>query len=207
MRSTNRQRNTNVLPISRYCGFFKMLAAPIYWCNTKSIKKLAAPRLFRLNKAYSSAGVELKTETNGVKMAAKFREKRTWITTMGAKTQAFAIFLCPPYFSLPTACKSTHFIFSKCPIYTHAGASVKFSTNSHEKDYSVFNIKRNLSTFSNCIFRIDLNILHLLCISSVQFCMCPQTYSVNFIPKQGSSVVAEQSSSYVRSLLELEVGH
>jgi hypothetical protein len=30
-----------------------------------------------------------------------------------------------------------YFIFNKRPIYTHAGASAKFSTNSHEKDYSV----------------------------------------------------------------------
>ncbi len=33
--------------------------------------------------------------------------------------------------------KSKHFIFNKCPIYIHDGASAKFSTNSHEKDYSV----------------------------------------------------------------------
>jgi hypothetical protein len=37
--------------------------------------------------------------------------------------------------------KSTHFIFNKCPIYTHDGASVKFSTNSHETDYSVVCMK------------------------------------------------------------------
>ncbi len=29
------------------------------------------------------------------------------------------------------------FSFKKCPIYNHDGASAKFSTNSHEKDYSV----------------------------------------------------------------------
>ncbi len=28
----------------------------------------------------------------------------------------------------------THFIFDKCSIYTHDGASAKFSTNSHETD-------------------------------------------------------------------------
>jgi hypothetical protein len=28
----------------------------------------------------------------------------------------------------------THFSFNKCPIYTHDGASAKFSTNSHETD-------------------------------------------------------------------------
>jgi hypothetical protein len=32
--------------------------------------------------------------------------------------------------------ESTHFIFNKCPIYTHDSASVKFSTNSHETVYS-----------------------------------------------------------------------
>jgi hypothetical protein len=30
-----------------------------------------------------------------------------------------------------------HFIFNKCPIYTHDGASAKFSTNSQETDNSV----------------------------------------------------------------------
>ncbi len=33
--------------------------------------------------------------------------------------------------------ESTHFIFNKCPIYTHNGANAKFSTNSHETEYSV----------------------------------------------------------------------
>jgi hypothetical protein len=33
--------------------------------------------------------------------------------------------------------ESAHFTFKKCPIYTHDGASAKFSTNSHETDYSV----------------------------------------------------------------------
>jgi hypothetical protein len=30
-----------------------------------------------------------------------------------------------------------HFSFNECPIYTHDGASAKFSTNSHETDNSV----------------------------------------------------------------------
>ncbi len=30
--------------------------------------------------------------------------------------------------------ESTHFVFNKCPIYNHDGASAKFSTNSHETD-------------------------------------------------------------------------
>ncbi len=33
--------------------------------------------------------------------------------------------------------ESTDFIFNQCPIYTHDGASAKFSTNSHETVYSV----------------------------------------------------------------------
>ncbi len=33
--------------------------------------------------------------------------------------------------------ESTHFIFRKCPIYTHDGANAKFSTDSQETDYSV----------------------------------------------------------------------
>jgi hypothetical protein len=31
----------------------------------------------------------------------------------------------------------THFSYHKCPIFTHDGASAKFSTNSHETDNSV----------------------------------------------------------------------
>jgi hypothetical protein len=30
-----------------------------------------------------------------------------------------------------------NYSFNKCPIYTHDGASAKFSTNSHETDNSV----------------------------------------------------------------------
>ncbi len=32
---------------------------------------------------------------------------------------------------------SRQFIFNKCPINTNDGANAKFSTNSHETDYSV----------------------------------------------------------------------
>ena len=34
--------------------------------------------------------------------------------------------------------ESTHFFFILCPIYTHDGASAKFSTNSQETAYSVY---------------------------------------------------------------------
>ncbi len=33
--------------------------------------------------------------------------------------------------------ESTHFIFNKCPIYTHDGASAKLNTNLQETDNSV----------------------------------------------------------------------
>ncbi len=46
--------------------------------------------------------------------------------------------------------ESTHFIFNKCPIYNHDGASIKFSTNSHETDYSVLSYK-----MKKCKFRVD----------------------------------------------------
>ncbi len=39
------------------------------------------------------------------------------------------------------ALESTHIIFNKSPIYTHDGASVNFSTNSHVTDYSVLTLR------------------------------------------------------------------
>ncbi len=33
--------------------------------------------------------------------------------------------------------KSKHFIFKKCPIYTHESVNAKFGTNLHETDYIV----------------------------------------------------------------------
>ncbi len=32
--------------------------------------------------------------------------------------------------------ESKHFLFNRCPNYTHDGASAKFSNNSHKTDYS-----------------------------------------------------------------------
>ncbi len=47
-----------------------------------------------------------------------------------------------------------HFSFNKCPIYTHDGASPKFSTNSHETDNSVTLLCFcKQSTFLNCFLR------------------------------------------------------
>ncbi len=40
--------------------------------------------------------------------------------------------------------ESTHFIFNKCPIYTHDGASAKVNTSCDETDYSV-GVPRNYS--------------------------------------------------------------
>jgi hypothetical protein len=34
-----------------------------------------------------------------------------------------------------------HFSLKKCPIYSHDGASNKFSTNSHETDYSAVAVR------------------------------------------------------------------
>jgi hypothetical protein len=45
-----------------------------------------------------------------------------------------------------------HFSFNKCPIYTHDGASDKFSTNSHETDKSVrAEIKENCIALLNVL--------------------------------------------------------
>ncbi len=41
--------------------------------------------------------------------------------------------------------ESTHFIFNKCPIFTHDNASAKFSPNSPETDYSVLTQRFNLA--------------------------------------------------------------
>ncbi len=48
-----------------------------------------------------------------------------------------------------------YFSFNKCPIYTHDGASAKFSTNSHETDNSVV-LEQQMSTPSNA-GAIDVN--------------------------------------------------
>jgi hypothetical protein len=64
--------------------------------------------------------------------------------------------------------ESTHFIFNKCPFYTHDGASVKFSTNSHETDYSVhlrtscLALQYQRKTFSN-MQHFFVTRLHTLC--------------------------------------------
>jgi hypothetical protein len=45
-----------------------------------------------------------------------------------------------------------HFSFNKRPIYTHDGASYKFSTNSQETDYSVpIEVWRQLSNFKEIL--------------------------------------------------------
>jgi hypothetical protein len=57
--------------------------------------------------------------------------------------------------------ESTHFIFNKCPIYTHDGASAKFSTNSQETDYSVVYFKyENIKnvTFENILVKRKTNV-------------------------------------------------
>jgi hypothetical protein len=44
--------------------------------------------------------------------------------------------------------KSSHFIFNKCPMYTHDGTSAKFITNSQGTDYSAPLIHILFYTFS-----------------------------------------------------------
>ncbi len=47
--------------------------------------------------------------------------------------------------------ESTDFIFNKCPIYTHDGASAKFSTNSQETDYNSCTVYLTLKDYCNAI--------------------------------------------------------
>ncbi len=49
----------------------------------------------------------------------------------------------------------THFVFNKCPIYTYNGANAKFSTNSHETDYSVV-VSGSYQIISLCAESIQL---------------------------------------------------
>jgi hypothetical protein len=74
--ATNRRRNANIWRILRFKDFLKCLQR-------------------QLNEAYSIRWNGAETETHVFKMAANFREKRTSITTMRAKTYAFAIFATP----------------------------------------------------------------------------------------------------------------
>ncbi len=45
--------------------------------------------------------------------------------------------------------ESTHIIVTMRPIYTHDGASAKFSTNSHETDYSAVNAGVDITIIYN----------------------------------------------------------
>ncbi len=63
-----------------------------------------------------------------VRVCAKF----STCTVVGVNETLVEVNLCT------ITLESTHFIFNKCPIYTHDdGASAKFSTISQETDYSV----------------------------------------------------------------------
>ncbi len=48
---------------------------------------------------------------------------------------------------------NVHFRFNKCPIYTHDGASAKFSTNSQEIDNSVDVFKNSTRLAENLLVR------------------------------------------------------
>jgi hypothetical protein len=46
-----------------------------------------------------------------------------------------------------------HFSFNNCSIYTHDGASAKFSTNSHETDYSVGGVSDRKTPAARTLYR------------------------------------------------------
>ncbi len=76
---------------------------------------LAAPRLLgqTLPTQYSISWSERKRKYNYSQMAANFREERTSITTIGAKTQAFDIFSTPLISHYPLPLKGSHLSFLK----------------------------------------------------------------------------------------------
>jgi hypothetical protein len=61
----------------------------------KENQNVSSTAPIRLNEAYSICWSGAETEMHVFKMATNIREKRTSITTMGSKTQAFAIFPIP----------------------------------------------------------------------------------------------------------------
>jgi hypothetical protein len=79
-------------------------------------------------------------------------------TIVEAKTCTFAL-------------ECTHFIFNKSPIYTHDGASAKFSTNTEETYYSVLSVffplsdeemERNLSEWRRMIVLYEIDVMNVL---------------------------------------------
>jgi hypothetical protein len=67
----------------------------------------------QLKEAYSICWSGAEMETHVFIMAANFREKRTSITTMGAKTQAFATFLTPLISRYPLSLKSALWVYGE----------------------------------------------------------------------------------------------
>jgi hypothetical protein len=69
-----------------------------------------------LNVTYSISWSKWKRKYNYSKMVENFREKRTSITTMGAKTQAFNIFPTPliSHYPLPIRVAKDIFSFKAC---------------------------------------------------------------------------------------------
>ncbi len=82
--------------------------------------------------------------------------------------------------------ESTHFIFNKCPIYTHDAASAKFSTNSQETDLQC-TVMQQLPFYSSSFHLLLSSNLHLyqlfifIISSSYSFSWCLSTYFISFI--------------------------
>jgi hypothetical protein len=76
--------------------------------------------------------------------------------------------------------ESTHFIFNKCPIYTHDGASAKFSINPRETNYSVPDtaVAANVLAAAAVVLAAAAIVLHLMSREHPrsQICFRYQTY-------------------------------
>jgi hypothetical protein len=77
-----------------------------------------------LKVAYTIGWSGAETETHVFKMVANFREKRTSITTMKAKIQAFAIFLTPHISLYPLPLKRDYLEIFSHSVYPRATESV-----------------------------------------------------------------------------------
>jgi hypothetical protein len=75
----------------------------------------------QLNVAYSVSWSEQKRKNNYSKMATNFRDKRTLITTMQAKNQAFAIFPTPLISHYPLPLMTLQISFSFLLVYCPCG--------------------------------------------------------------------------------------
>jgi hypothetical protein len=85
-----------------------------YFLQYKENQNVTCP--IQLNVAYSISWSEQKRKYNYSKMAANFRDKRTSITTMRAKNQAFDIFLTLVDSSFPSRSRGPHTLLGPSPL-------------------------------------------------------------------------------------------